>query len=678
MIDISVIMPVFNEEKYLHEAIDSILHQTFDRFEFIIIDDASTDNSLAIIQSYADERIVLICNEQNIGNYPSRNKGLEIAVGKYICVMDADDVAYPQRLELQYQYLEACPDLWILGTGLDFSIPGMKWTLPSSHEQLMIGLLQGNVSLHSSLMIRTDVMRKYGGYDEKYVYSSDYDLMSRFSLAGKVENLPDVLMMYRWHAFQISQLHRDEQKAFAYDIRRKYQIEFINRYRSANQQTPDEWTVGIPEIGRIIALYTYASYTGDVIYEKQADELLEQLLENDIEIVPSLGQESSFCSLGCGLIYILRNGFAEGEENEILMELDTRLSALSINWNKEQKESLYGWIHYLTLRIDTPEEGTATLINKQNLIQFLDRLGDIEIVDDCLLEDIWKIDVLGIFPERTKRLLGEKEIVHLYNVDKSLDDIVTFVIPVRIDSSERRENLDVVLDQLSKRKRSKIIVLEADNESKYRVPGNCLNVTYRFVKDDNPVFYRTKYLNELLREADTSIVGIWDTDAIVPDEQIDRSIADICEGKAVMSFPYDGCFNFCSLEDSFIFRDNRSIGFLKEKEHSSRVIHSVGGAFLLHKDLYLKAGGENEYFYGWGMEDLERVKRMEILGLPVSRVDGALFHLFHYRYENSWYYNETLEKESRAEYLKVCSMHKYQLEQYIQTWKDVYKKYEKY
>lgn len=193
--------------------------------------------------------------------------------------MDADDVAYPQRLELQYQYLEACSDLWILGTGLDFSIPGMKWTLPSSHEQLMIGLLQGNVSLHSSLMIRTDVMRKYGGYDEKYVYSSDYDLISRFSLAGKVENLPDVLMMYRWHASQISQLHRDEQEAFAYDIRRKYQIEFINRYRNANQQTPDEWTVGIPEIGRIIALYTYASYTGEVIYEKQADELLEQLWE---------------------------------------------------------------------------------------------------------------------------------------------------------------------------------------------------------------------------------------------------------------------------------------------------------------------------------------------------------------------------------------------------------------
>ena len=659
MIDISVIMPVFNEEKYLHEAMDSILHQTFGRFEFIIVD----------IQSYADERIVLICNEQNIGNYPSRNKGLEIAVGKYICVMDADDVAYPQRLELQYQYLEACSDLWILGTGLDFSIPGMKWTLPSSHEQLMIGLLQGNVSLHSSLMIRTDVMRKYGGYDEKYVYSSDYDLISRFSLAGKVENLPDVLMMYRWHASQISQLHRDEQEAFAYDIRRKYQIEFINRYRNANQQTPDEWTVGIPEIGRIIALYTYASYTGEVIYEKQADELLEQLLGNDIEIVPYLGKESSFCSLGCGLIYILRNGFAEGEENEILMELDTRLSALSINWNKEQKEFLYGGIHYLTLRIDVPEGGTATLINKQNLIQFLDRLGDIEIVDDCLLEDIRKIDVLGIFPERTKRLLGEKEIVHICNVDKPLDDVVTFVIPVRIDSSERRENLDVVLDQLSKRKRSKIIVLEADNDSKYKVPGNCLNVTYRFVKDNNSVFYRTKYLNELLYETDTSIVGIWDTDVIVPDDQIDSSIADIRNGKSVMSFPYDGRFNFCSMEDSCVFRDNRLIEFLKEKEHSNCFIHSVGGAFLVHKDYYLEAGGENEHFCGWGMEDMERVKRMEIVGLPVSRAVGALYHLFHYRYENSRFNSFKQEEENRKEFLKVCGMYKEPLMQYVRTWR---------
>lgn len=671
MVDISVIMPVYNEEKYLREAIDSILHQTFRCFEFIIIDDASTDSSLAIIQSYVDERIVLICNEQNMGNYPSRNKGLEIAVGKYICVMDADDVAYPQRLELQYQYLEACPHLWALGTILDFSIQGMKWTLPSSHELLMIGLLQGNVFLHPSLMIRTDVMRKYGGYDERYVYSSDYDLMSRLSLAGKVENLPKVLMMYRWHESQISKLRREEQDTYAYEIRRKYQIEFINRYKSANQQRPDEWTVGIPEIGRIIALYTYASYTGDVIYEKQADGLLEQLLENHIDVIPSLGQECSFCSLGCGLIYILRNGFAKGEENEILTELDARLSILSMNWNKEQKQSLYGWIHYLTLRVDVPEESMSTLVNKQNLIQFLDRLEDIKVMDDCLLKDLRKIHALKIFPERTKRLLNEKDSVYIsYNeINKPLDDIVTFVISVRIDSFQRKENLDVLLDRLSKRKRSKLIVLEADSDSKYRVPENYPNVTYHFVKDDNPIFYRTKYLNELLREADTSIVGIWDTDVIVPDDQIDRSIKDICDGRVVMSFPYDGRFIFCSLEDSIVFRDNRLIEFLKGKEYSGCFAHSVGGAFLIHKDRYLEAGGENEHFYGWGMEDMERVKRMEIAGLPVSRVSGALYHLFHYRYENSRFNSSKQEKANREEFLKICSMDKEQLMQYVQAWR---------
>lgn len=218
--------------------------------------------------------------------------------------------------------------------------------------------------------------------------------------------------------------------------------------------------------------------------------------------------------------------------------------------------------------------------------------------------------------------------------------------------------------------------MEADNDSKYRVPGNCLNVTYRFVKDDNPIFYRTKYLNELLREADTSIVGIWDTDVIVPNDQIDCSIADIRDGKAVMSFPYDGHFNMCSMEDSFIFRDNRLIEFLKGKEHSDCFIHSVGGAFLVHKVHYLKAGGENEHFYGWGMEDMERVKRMEIVGFPVSRAGGALYHLFHYRYENSRFYSSRLEEESREEFLKVCGLNKDQLKHYIQTWKDVALEYE--
>lgn len=678
MVDISVIMPVYNEEKHLREAIDSILNQTFENYEFIIVDDASTDNSVNIIQSYVDKRVILIRNEHNVGNYPSRNKGLELAVGKYICVMDADDVAYPQRLRLQFDYLEAHPDVSGIGANFVFLNSDMKRCLPFSYEQLRICLLQDNVFLHSSLMIRAGVMEMYGGYDEKYRYSSDYDLMSRLALSEKVENLPDILMMYRWHESQISQLHKNEQKAYADEIRRKYQLEFINRYKNANQQAPDEWSVGIPEIGRIIALYTYAKYTVEVLYEKLAEELLEHLLENDIDIVPSLGQERSLCSLGCGLIYILRNGFAEGEEDEVLADLDRRLLSFSMSWNKKPDIALYGWIHYLVLRINIPEETSASLTNKQNLIQMLDRLGNNKITDKGLLEDLRQIDAWGIFPERTRRLLNTEDgtDVNCHIIDRVQDDIVTFVIPVRIDSSERQQNLDAVLDQLSKRKRTKIILLEADTSSIYKVPENCPNVTYCFVKDDNPIFYRTKYLNELLRKADTSIVGIWDTDVIVPDDQIDYSIADIQKGKAVMSFPYDGHFNMCSLEDSFVFRNKRSIVFLKDKEHFNSVIHSVGGAFFVHKDIYQKAGGENEHFYGWGMEDLERVKRLEILGFPVSRVEGSLYHLFHYRNENSRFYNPILENESRKEFLKVCGMLKEQLEQYVRIWKNIAEKLE--
>lgn len=678
MIDISIIMPVYNEEKYLHEAIDSILSQTFGNFEFIIIDDASTDDSLLIIKSYTDKRIRLICHEYNVGNYPSRNEGLKIAVGKYICVMDADDVAYPQRLALQYAYLEVHSDVLAIGTNFDFSVPEMKRFLPSSYEQIMVGLLMDNRFLHSSLMIRTDIMKNCGGYDEKYVYSSDYNLMSRLALSGKIENLTNILMMYRWHESQISQSHKNEQKAYAYEICQKYQIEFINRYRIAEQQAPDEWITGIPNIGRIIALYTYAKYTKNILYEKLAEELLDHLLENDINIIPSLGQERSLCCLGCGFIYLLRNGFVEGEENEVLAELDRRLLALSMNWKEEQDISLYGWIHYLTLRVGIPENGSVSLFNKLNLIQMLDRLSSSEITDKILLKDIRRIDDLGIFPERTNRLLNGRDIVNVNHnkIDEIHDSIVTFVIPIRIDSSERQANLDVVLEQLSYRERTKIILLEADAGSICRIPKKCPNVIHRFVKDDNPVFYRTKYLNELLREADTSIVGIWDADVIVPDDQIDRSIADIREGKAVLSYPYDGCFNFCSMEDSFIFRNKRSVRFLSEKEYSDFVVHSVGGAFLVHRDIYIKAGGENEHFYGWGMEDLERVKRMEILGLPVSRVGGSLFHLFHSRYENSRFYNPVLEKESRKEFLKVCGMLKEELEQYVQTWKGVAEKYE--
>ena len=114
-IKISVVMAVYNGEKYLRSAIDSILSQTYIDFEFIIIDDCSTDNTANILESYTDSRIQIIRNEKNLRLPASLNKGLKIAKGKYIARMDADDIAMPDRFEKQVKYLEAHQEVAVIG-----------------------------------------------------------------------------------------------------------------------------------------------------------------------------------------------------------------------------------------------------------------------------------------------------------------------------------------------------------------------------------------------------------------------------------------------------------------------------------------------------------------------------------------------------------------------------------
>ncbi|WP_286083774.1 galactosyltransferase-related protein, partial [Parabacteroides goldsteinii] len=119
---------------------------------------------------------------------------------------------------------------------------------------------------------------------------------------------------------------------------------------------------------------------------------------------------------------------------------------------------------------------------------------------------------------------------------------------------------------------------------------------------------------------------------------------------------------------SVFYRRESSMDYLlrlKRTGDSFCMSNSVGGAFLVRKDIYVESGGENEFFYGWGMEDQERVRRLFILGWPVTRVDGPLFHLYHPRNENSRYKNDKVENESRKEFLKVCSMTSGDLRRYI-------------
>lgn len=242
-------------------------------------------------------------------------------------------------------------------------------------------------------------------------------------------------------------------------------------------------------------------------------------------------------------------------------------------------------------------------------------------------------------------------------------EAISIVIPLRVDSPERKENLHCALQQLLQMDFVYIDILEADREQYFSfLPHE--RIRYRFIYDKESVFYRTRYLNLLLREARHPIVGIWDTDVLVPEKQLIESIGLINKG-CIMCFPYDGDFRFLSSEESKEIR----VDLQKLHEGQGRRLigrPSVGGAFLVNKAEYMKAGGENEGFYGWGPEDVERVKRMEILELPIGRVSGPLYHLYHDRLQDNGVNSNIRAMHNRKVLLQTCRMNKQELKEAIE------------
>lgn len=219
---ISVIMPVYNSQTYLHESISSILSQTFEDFEFIIINDGSVDDSVDIISKFQDDRIRLINNKTNKGNYWARNIGFDKAEGKYYCIMDSDDISISNRLEVQFDYMEKNPEVGICGSLVRFLPSDKILNRPLSHEEIKISFIKNNYCTHPSLMIRGLLVKEYNlRYNEDYLYSADYDLVSRILARFKVVNLPNVLLKYRLHGSQISQKFQLKQKMYADRIRIK-------------------------------------------------------------------------------------------------------------------------------------------------------------------------------------------------------------------------------------------------------------------------------------------------------------------------------------------------------------------------------------------------------------------------------------------------------------------------
>ena len=204
---ITVLMPVYNGEKYLKEAIESTLNQTFKDFEFLIIDDGSTDKSAETIKSFNDNRIRLERNKTNLGLIKTLNKGLGLAKGKYIARMDCDDVSLPKRLSVQVNFMEKYPEIGVCGSWV--KVIGLKNEFinkyPQDNEEMRAFLLFNTPLAHPAVIIRKEVLSKYQlEYDENYKHAEDYELWSRVVEHTKITNIPKVLLHYRIHSESVS------------------------------------------------------------------------------------------------------------------------------------------------------------------------------------------------------------------------------------------------------------------------------------------------------------------------------------------------------------------------------------------------------------------------------------------------------------------------------------------
>lgn len=265
---ITVLMPVYNAEKYLREAIDSVLTQTFTNFEFLIINDGSTDSSESIIQSYSDPRIRYIKNEQNLRLIATLNKGIGLITTKYMVRTDADDINMPERLELQYHYMEQHPQTGLLGTGFELfgeNLPTKTTRYSADHNTICLKHLYQIHLSHGTSIFRMSVLKDNNLlFDPNFAHAEDYELWTRISKVSKLANLQQILYRVRLHENEVSRIYSSAQTENSLRIKHR---EFE--------------TLGINATDADIELYTRIAqyeYKRDKKFVTETKALLEKLV----------------------------------------------------------------------------------------------------------------------------------------------------------------------------------------------------------------------------------------------------------------------------------------------------------------------------------------------------------------------------------------------------------------
>jgi cellulose synthase/poly-beta-1,6-N-acetylglucosamine synthase-like glycosyltransferase len=206
---VSVLMSVLNGQEFLRPAVDSVLAQTFTDFEFIVIDNASRDDTPAILASYSDTRIIRLRNDRMLSLTQSLNKGLGVARGEYVARLDADDVAAPARLARQVELLDRDPQILLAGSGArvidEHGCVTRRIDPPVTSADLYDALAWSNPIIHSSAMFRRDAAAAAGGYPETYVYAQDLALWLKLAERGRLGIVPELLVDLREHGRQATQ-----------------------------------------------------------------------------------------------------------------------------------------------------------------------------------------------------------------------------------------------------------------------------------------------------------------------------------------------------------------------------------------------------------------------------------------------------------------------------------------
>lgn len=217
-------MPVYNGQSYLSSAIESILSQTFKDFEFIIVDDGSTDETTKIVTQFKerDNRIKFI-HQEHEGIVAALNKGISSSVGEFIARMDSDDICLPERLELQRDFFEANPEIGVLGTDYyilqtDKSYFHEKKKKPSSNLEIYWALCFSNPIAHPSVMVRRRVFDMTDGYRTNFQFAEDYDLWMRLVDKERFFIIPKCLVMLRKHDKNVTNIHYDESLSKSIEI----------------------------------------------------------------------------------------------------------------------------------------------------------------------------------------------------------------------------------------------------------------------------------------------------------------------------------------------------------------------------------------------------------------------------------------------------------------------------